>query len=53
MKCPLCGKDMTKMSESAAESHGGKDEIYYCDRHGVLNKGSDLKEKADKMAKQV
>lgn len=53
MKCPLCGKDMTKMSESAAESHGVKDEIYYCDRHGVLNKSSDLKEKADKMAKRV
>ena len=51
MKCPLCGKDMTKMSESAAEAQGRKDEIYYCDRHGVLNKGSDLKEKADKMTK--
>jgi hypothetical protein len=40
------------MSESAAE-HGRRDDIYYCDRHGVLNKGSDLKEKADRIAKHV
>ena len=52
MKCPLCGREMTKMNESAAE-YGPKNDIHYCDRHGVLNKGSDLKEKADKIAKHV
>ena len=51
MKCPLCGKEMTKMSKSSSEAE--KEELYYCERHGVMNKTVDLKEKADQISKRA
>ncbi len=50
VKCPLCGKEMSKMSQS---SDVEKETLYYCERHGVMNKGSDLKDKVDQIAKRV
>ena len=45
---------MARMSESAATSDEVRKEgIFYCERHGVMNKGSDLKEKADQVAKRA
>ncbi|HXY83726.1 MAG TPA: hypothetical protein VEH56_08370 [Candidatus Saccharimonadales bacterium] len=41
------------MSESTTRSPERKEGIYYCERHGVMNKGSDLKEKADQMARRA
>jgi hypothetical protein len=56
MKCPLCGKEMTRMNETmenVAEPALKKEVLYYCERHGVINKATDLKEKADQIARQV
>ena len=50
VKCPLCGKEMSKMSQS---SDVEKETLHYCERHGVMNKGSDLKDKVDQIAKRV
>ncbi|HKM77529.1 MAG TPA: hypothetical protein VJZ03_00510 [Candidatus Bathyarchaeia archaeon] len=50
MKCPLCGKEMSKMSQSTDVE---KEMLYYCERHGVMNKGSDLKDKVDQIAKRA
>ncbi len=46
------------MRESAAESSPTEpsrkqETLYYCERHGVMNKSTDLKEKADQIAKRV
>jgi predicted nucleic acid-binding Zn ribbon protein len=51
MKCPLCGKVMTMMNQKTSDS--AKEVLYYCERHGVMNKSSDLKEKADQIAKRT
>ena len=56
MKCPLCGKKMSGMRESAADSDEGIDKqelIYVCDQHGAMNKHTDLKDKVDKVAKKA
>lgn len=58
MICPLCGKEMTKMSETSTDSLATEPSrngeiLYYCERHGVMNKSTDLKEKADQIAKKV
>lgn len=58
MKCPLCGKDMTAMDGTATEPSPNEpasrqELLYYCERHGVMNKSTDLKEKADQIAKRV
>ena len=58
MKCPLCGKDMSGMSENApkpmTESVSNEHElIYFCEKHGVMNKTTDLKDKVDQIAKKV
>ena len=50
VKCPLCGKEMSNMSQS---TYVEKEILYYCERHGVMNKSSDLKDKADQIAKRV
>jgi hypothetical protein len=49
MRCPLCGREMTKL--------GGPDvkkvsqPVYYCDKHGLLNKSLDAKAKTTENAK--
>jgi hypothetical protein len=52
----MCGKEMTRMNETAGgavDPAQRKEVLYYCERHGVMNKGSDLKEKADQIAKRA
>ncbi len=47
---------MTRMNEATAQPSGmavNHEELYYCERHGVMNKATDLKEKADQIAKQT
>ena len=51
VKCPLCGKEMTKMSQGNADAQ--KETLYYCERHGVMNKSSDLKDKVDQITKRA
>jgi transposase-like protein len=56
LKCPLCGKEMTRMSESTADSSQPlrkAEALFYCEQHGVMNKSTDLKEKADQIAKRA
>jgi len=50
VKCPLCAKEMSKMSQS---TDAEKETLYYCERHGVMNKNSDLKDKVDQIAKRA
>ncbi len=51
LKCPLCGKDMTAMKEK--EGHDSHSTLYYCSKHGTMNKSTDLKEKADQIAEKA
>jgi len=49
---------MTKMSETSAnpslnEASRKGEALYYCEKHGVMDKSTDLKEKADQIAKKV
>jgi len=57
LKCPLCGKKMSSTREgsadSSAEGAGRQESIYYCEQHGAMNKLTDLKDKADQVAKKV
>jgi len=58
LKCPLCGKEMTPMSESPAVDSPRlptlrQESLYFCGQHGVMNKSTDLKDKADKIAKRA
>jgi len=57
LKCPLCGKKMSGMRESAADYSGEgmdkQDLIYFCDQHGAMNKLTDLKDKADQVANKA
>jgi len=58
MQCPLCGNWMTQMTENclnaSATEISRKDEIlFYCEQHGVMNRSTDLKEKADQIARKV
>ncbi|HXZ90033.1 MAG TPA: hypothetical protein VEG61_03125 [Candidatus Dormibacteraeota bacterium] len=56
MKCPLCGKPMSTMSENAPSyvDDGKMNEpIYFCEQHGPMNKLTDIKEKADEISKKV
>jgi len=39
------------MSQSSSEAM--KEELYYCERHGVMNKMIDLKEKVDQISKHA
>ena len=55
MKCPLCAKEMTRMIGAAADlqataSSTKQESLYYCEKHGVMNKSTDLKEKVDQIA---
>lgn len=58
MKCPLCGKEMIQMDRSVANSpleepSRGQETLYYCEKHGVINKSTDLREKVDQIAKRA
>jgi hypothetical protein len=58
LKCPLCGKEMTPMSESPAVDsptlpRPKREPLYYCGQHGVMNKSTDLKEKVDQVSKKA
>jgi hypothetical protein len=49
---------MTPMKErgivdSPPSLTGGQDSLYFCGQHGIMNKSTDLKEKADQIAKRV
>ena len=55
MKCPLCGNGMTQMTESSlnpspTEISRKREILFYCEQHGVMNRSTDLKEKADQIA---
>jgi len=46
------------MNESAAVSSPNEpsrkqEELYFCGQHGVMNKSTDLKDKADQIAKRA
>jgi len=41
---------MSKMSQS---TDAEKESLFYCERHGVMNKSSDLKDKVDQIAKRA
>jgi len=41
----------TKPSPNEAPRKG--EALYYCERHGVMNKSTDLKDKADQIAKNA
>jgi len=41
---------MSKMSQSTEVE---KEMLYYCERHGVMNKSSDLKDKVDQITKRA
>ena len=45
----------TKETQSGnlAEGADGQELIYYCEQHGAMNKLTDLKDKADQVAKKV
>ncbi len=57
LKCPLCGKKMSSMREGAIEFSAGatdtRELIYFCEQHGTMNKMTDLKDKADQVAKKA
>jgi hypothetical protein len=58
VKCPLCGKGMANMSESGSsswptETTRRQEVLYYCEEHGVMNRPTDLKDKADQIARKV
>lgn len=58
MKCPLCAKEMTRMIGTAAElrsteSSAKPERLYYCEKHGVMNKSTDLKDKVDQIARRA
>lgn len=57
LKCPLCSKEMTRMIGATAgqwsESPTTNETLYYCEKHGVMNKPTDLKEKVDQMARKA
>jgi hypothetical protein len=49
---------MTPMSESPAVDSPRlptvrQESLYFCGQHGVMNKSTDLKDKADKIAKRA
>jgi hypothetical protein len=49
---------MTKMSESASstspnETTRRQEVLYYCEEHGVMNRPTDLRDKADQIARKV
>ncbi len=54
LKCPLCGKEMTRMvapvANSSPEGRSDVQEVlHYCEKHGVINRSSDLKEQVDQI----
>jgi len=58
LKCPLCGKEMTPMTESPAADSPSlpapiQETLYFCRQHGVMNKYTDLKDKVDQIAKRA
>ena len=58
LKCPLCGKEMTRMVapvvNSSPEGRSDVQEVlHYCEKHGVMNKSSDLKEQVDQIIEKV
>ena len=47
---------MSGLSENKPKSgmeNTSNELIYFCEKHGVMNKSSDLKEKADQIAKRT
>ncbi len=49
MRCPLCGREMTKLAGSQVKRV--KELVYYCEKHGLLNKTADVRGKASEIAK--
>jgi hypothetical protein len=50
VKCPLCGEKMTKMNQNTESQ---EEHLFYCERHGVMNKPLGQEEKANQIAKNV
>ncbi len=50
MRCPLCGREMTKLAGSQVKRV--KELVYYCEKHGLLNKAADVRGKASEIAKK-
>lgn len=58
LKCPLCGKEMTPMSERPAVDsptlpRPKQEPLYFCGQHGVMNRSTDLKDKVDQVTKKA
>ncbi|HUK50259.1 MAG TPA: hypothetical protein VLV18_04425 [Terriglobales bacterium] len=57
LKCPLCGKDMAGVTENSSKQPSSpstrQEVVYVCEQHGVMNKATDLKNKADEIAKKA
>lgn len=58
MKCPLCGRPMTrvdglapKVSESEAKSK--RETVFFCERHGVLNKLGSVSDKVSEVERRA
>ncbi len=51
MRCPLCGREMTKLAGSHVKRV--KELVYYCEKHGLLNKAGDMRGKASEIAKKL
>jgi hypothetical protein len=54
MKCPFCAKEMATMVgthgvSSYIDASSRQETLYYCEKHGVMNKSTDLKEKVDQI----
>ena len=57
LKCPFCSKEMTQMigatSGQWGQSQTRNETLYYCEKHGVMNKSTDLKEKVDQITRKA
>ena len=51
MRCPLCGREMTKLAGSHVKRV--RELVYYCEKHGLLNKAGDMRGKASEIAKKL
>jgi hypothetical protein len=58
MNCPLCGRPMTRVEGLAPkvsedEIKGKRETVFFCERHGVLNKAGSVKEKVSEVERRA
>jgi len=49
MQCPLCGREMTTLGQS--DQRKVSQPVYYCEKHGVLNRTVDTRDRISEIAK--